>query len=408
MRHLDEGSLQAWLDRSRSGLGADEVHEIERHLAACAECAKRAEELDGVTRRVRSLLQPSEAAVEPIPEYREVVARAGLHRDGRRRRRAWTAAAWAASVVAALGVGWFTNDLSRGSDVASPVTPTRVAGTPSAEGPAHDSAATAVAAVPQPAAATEDVQSDAAAETLATEVPRIIRGRVTDESGRPLSAAQVLVQGTGVGTVTQQDGTFSLALPGTLGDAAARDVKLTAMLIGFSPATRDVVVPGGDTVSADLRLAQQAVALDEIVVTGVAAAPRKAAGRTPEVAGADSSENVVPWADAIRSQAQETMTRAEAEKAVGFALLTVPDLDVVGIRVGYADGVAVVSFRQPLQGGEAGDTITLVEYRVHPGDWALVPGSPQGGVRASIRRGDIQVNATARVDSLKAILDRVR
>ena len=40
------GKLVAWLDRE---MQADEASEMERHVAACAECRNCAEELDGVS-----------------------------------------------------------------------------------------------------------------------------------------------------------------------------------------------------------------------------------------------------------------------------------------------------------------------------------------------------------------------
>ena len=41
-----------------------------------------------------------------------------------------------------------------------------------------------------------------------------ISGKVTDEGGAPIPGVSVLVKGTTIGTVTNPDGNFSLAVPG--------------------------------------------------------------------------------------------------------------------------------------------------------------------------------------------------
>ena len=74
MQHLDEGTLQAWLDGSRSGLDPDERTAIEQHVGACDECAARVDELRSSTERAMSLL--GTRAAEGPPPFAAVQARA--------------------------------------------------------------------------------------------------------------------------------------------------------------------------------------------------------------------------------------------------------------------------------------------------------------------------------------------
>ncbi|HEV2180138.1 MAG TPA: carboxypeptidase-like regulatory domain-containing protein, partial [Gemmatimonadaceae bacterium] len=69
-----------------------------------------------------------------------------------------------------------------------------------------------------------------------------ISGKVTDvKTGEPLTAAGVKVEGTELGAVTGEDGTYHVAR------VPAGTYTLTVRRIGYAPATRQVTVPdGGD------------------------------------------------------------------------------------------------------------------------------------------------------------------
>lgn len=97
-----------------------------------------------------------------------------------------------------------------------------------------------------------------------------IRGRVTHQAtGMPVGNAQVGVQGTRLGTLSGNDGTFTIA-----GVPAGRH-SLRVRMIGYSPADREVAVVAGQPVSVEIGLTPSAVALDEVVVTGTAGNARK-------------------------------------------------------------------------------------------------------------------------------------
>ena len=92
-----------------------------------------------------------------------------------------------------------------------------------------------------------------------------ITGRVTDaQSGGPLEAVTIAVQGTQLGATTGPDGTYRIAR------VASGTRILVARRIGFASLTRTVTVTDGQTVTADFALQTSAVNLQEVVVTGTA------------------------------------------------------------------------------------------------------------------------------------------
>ncbi len=97
-------------------------------------------------------------------------------------------------------------------------------------------------------------------------VSGIVRNAATNE---PLASAQVSIQGTGYGTLTQPNGRFIIAnVP-----SGQRTVRVD--LIGFATKTQTVTVTPGATVAANFLMQSQAVELSAIVVTGVAGATQK-------------------------------------------------------------------------------------------------------------------------------------
>jgi TonB-dependent SusC/RagA subfamily outer membrane receptor len=97
-----------------------------------------------------------------------------------------------------------------------------------------------------------------------------ITGVVLDAaSQRPLSSAQVFIQGSGLGGLTNAVGRF-LILNVPVGVHTLR-----AELIGYTGLSQQVTVTEGGSATIDFRLAEQALGLDEIVVTGTAGQARR-------------------------------------------------------------------------------------------------------------------------------------
>lgn len=99
MSHVDEGTLHAYLDGE---LSSNERGSLENHLASCVACRERLGDERALLQRASSLLGAARPAERPIPAF-EQVRRAP-------KRAPWfvsTRLAWAASVVFAVGLGYY-------------------------------------------------------------------------------------------------------------------------------------------------------------------------------------------------------------------------------------------------------------------------------------------------------------
>ena len=91
--------------------------------------------------------------------------------------------------------------------------------------------------------------------------PGVIAGTVLGAGGQPLPGAQVRVQGTELGAVTDANGRFRIT------GLSAGQATIEVRRIGYRPVTQTVSVG-----ATELRvgLAEQSISLDEVVVTGTA------------------------------------------------------------------------------------------------------------------------------------------
>ena len=97
--------------------------------------------------------------------------------------------------------------------------------------------------------------------TLSVFAQGVVKGKVTDEKGQAIPKASVVIKGTTTGTVTADDGTFSINLP-------SNTATLEISAINF--ATQAVNAKVGQ--AANVSLTDEQKSLDEVVVTGVASA----------------------------------------------------------------------------------------------------------------------------------------
>ena len=101
MRHIPEDELHAYLDQ---GLSRSQCVEIESHLAGCSSCRATRDGIAALRDRTTALLSQL-APSRRFPPAFETLRGLAAQRVHTRRRRL-RAAAWAASLVAALGLGW--------------------------------------------------------------------------------------------------------------------------------------------------------------------------------------------------------------------------------------------------------------------------------------------------------------
>lgn len=129
-----------------------------------------------------------------------------------------------------------------------------------------------------------------------------VTGTVTDaQTTRPLAGVQVVVVGTGLGTITSADGRFLLT------NVPAGQQEVQAQMIGYSTASAVVDVTSGGTATVTLSLRQSAVELDAVVVTGTAGgSQRRAVGNSVSGVNAAAITDVAP----VRSTAELLQGRA--------------------------------------------------------------------------------------------------
>jgi CarboxypepD_reg-like domain/Putative zinc-finger len=92
-----------------------------------------------------------------------------------------------------------------------------------------------------------------------------ITGRVLSEAGAPLGSASVVLEGTGIATLTHDDGHYALTVPASRVDGKTR--SLVARLIGYKAGVAPIVA-GSDSITHDFVLVTNPLTLSEIVVTG--------------------------------------------------------------------------------------------------------------------------------------------
>ncbi len=154
MRHIPEDELHAYLDQS---LSRSQCVEIESHLARCPACQAERDAIAALRDRTTGLLALLSPRPRQAPSWAALEARATAAR-ARARRRLWYGG-WAASVAAAVAMGWLARDfappaagnVAAGEPPAAAAPATALAGSPSDVVPADDSARDSAPA-PRPAA----------------------------------------------------------------------------------------------------------------------------------------------------------------------------------------------------------------------------------------------------------------
>ncbi|MFL5494778.1 MAG: anti-sigma factor family protein [Gemmatimonadales bacterium] len=101
MRHIPEEELHAYLDQ---GLSRTQCVEIESHLADCASCRALRDGIAALRDRTTALLARLAPPRKALPTFESLRRRAAEEASIRRRR--LQRLAWAASLVAAVGLGW--------------------------------------------------------------------------------------------------------------------------------------------------------------------------------------------------------------------------------------------------------------------------------------------------------------
>jgi len=146
----------------------------------------------------------------------------------------------------------------------------------------------------------------ALARTGSAQETGTVTGTVTRSEGGELSSVSVSVASTGQSTVTGTDGKY------TLRRVPAGPQSIVFRWLGYRPATVQVEVPAGGTVTADVAMEAVTISLAEIVVQGASRAPER-------IVEAPAAISVVP-PDVL----QNTSITGQAP----LALQNVPGVDI--------------------------------------------------------------------------------
>lgn len=148
-----------------------------------------------------------------------------------------------------------------------------------------------------------------------------LSGKVSDSNGEPLTGVSVLISGTGLGAYTDLDGSFSIK--GRLG---AGSYTLRTSYSGYRSAERSLTV-GADglrEMNIELTLAEDALNLDEVVVTGNSpTSTRKQLGNAIGVVDARSLEktgSVNPLGALAGKVAGAQISQNSGDPAGGFSV----------------------------------------------------------------------------------------
>lgn len=160
-----------------------------------------------------------------------------------------------------------------------------------------------------------------------------VRGSVVDaRSQRPMSGVQVYVPGGSRGTITNSSGRFHLV------NVPAGRLTLRAQVIGYAPAEQEVTVEPGASTSVTFSLQEQALALDQVIVTGTAGQARRR-----EVGNAISQVNMDNVITPVAS-----MDGLLQSRAVGMTVQEGSGMAGAGSQIRLRGNVSVALSNQPL------------------------------------------------------------
>jgi|WetSurSiteA1Bulk_404760.scaffolds.fasta_scaffold02739_4 iron complex outermembrane recepter protein len=158
----------------------------------------------------------------------------------------------------------------------------------------------------------------------------ILRGRVTDINGTPLTGASVMIEGTFTGVQTEVDGTYLIA--GLKGG----DYLIRYSFIGFETFTRNIILKGDSILNVQLK--QMAVITDDVVISATRAGnqtPLAYTNVTGEILEKRNSGQDIPYLLSLTPSFVET---SEAGNGVGYTSLRIRGTEASRINV-TIDGI---------------------------------------------------------------------
>ena len=207
----------------------------------------------------------------------------------------------------------------------------------------------------------------------AAQEPGRITGQVTNEgSGASLGEVQIFLTDSGIGTLTRQNGRYVLL------NVPPGSYEMRAERIGLGSMTAQITIAAGETVVQDFILTEEALGLDEIVVTGTAgAARRREIGNTiAQINVAEIPDRPVLVSDILQSQAPglEVYGGGGIGQAKIIRLRGQSSVQLSNHPLVYIDGVRIRSDPLPdanppdRRGGRSGNIAVSPLDNINPAD----------------------------------------
>lgn len=367
MSHVDDGLLHAYMDGALLAEDPARAADVEAHLAVCQDCQARLRQAETLKAEADALLELAVPPAAKAPDFGEIEARAEAEasrgsagtasadsqqaaptsaRHPRPASVAWTRRlAWAASVVIALGMGWWARELAYAPD--SPLLETQAA-------PTERSRAAREAAGTPEATDAEDEASTRPANVI--------------EAAPAPGAAAAEEEPAGAGVAGRAQGAAPTQEAAPAQDAVS-DVA-AALEPPVEPETAPALAEAAPSPEPAARAAAEAPMararrqeLEPLNVTGhVAPAAKVESQAAPEATLMDRQEPLALNATVVTGvpgPPAETLERWLGGPLWGIEGLVHLERDTLNIG-----GVAAVRIRQALRGG---GTVELLELRADAG-----------------------------------------
>ncbi|HSJ24157.1 MAG TPA: hypothetical protein VK929_05760 [Longimicrobiales bacterium] len=370
MRHVDEGILHAWLDGALDSVAdagglpmGETVATVEAHLRTCAHCQALLERERIVRGEAGLILEDTARAPVDVPPFERIAAGvAGGAEAGalpaRRSRRGLTLA-WAASVLLAIGAGWWGSVVWQDGGGRSDGAIARDAAAAGTRDPTDAPSAT-VEEVAAAAPTGGGAPADGAGPMAAVDAAPATSPPAADVPAEP---ARIGERVAAAGAPQQASQAVSQPAPIPVAQAAPPPVALPMPLGEVAVATRDAVAAAQDPI----------VAVDPVVPGITTFAPltlSSSAGR--EVPRPQAMLQAAPSAGRLAGRA--------AADAAGAVERT--PLPMVTFRESIAAARNGMLRWWPAESGAAGDVLVLQGARVDGIDLAALP---DGSVLTRVR-----------------------
>ena len=389
MLHVDEGRIHAYLDRQLEFAGLDARQELEAHIAQCADCATLVERARSNHATAAALLQRSEPIDIGLPPFDVVTARArrGAGSAETRTIKRLRGLAWAASIVVAVGVGWYAQ-LSLGSGGASEET------------------------LPDSAAKLRIVASTREADSIAPAQATEARSEVSRVAGPPAVASP---------DETDVDAPAASTMAVTR-ELEPADRAVVALEEGARVDQQGAKRAQAGAMADQERQRSEVASRDRVererrrVVDEIAPAQARLALREADSAGVDPPTLVLDSRVATVTEWLE-VERATAERTLGAAVLVVDGLPLVGFSV-PASGLPIVRVKQLLPSGDSLEILQRSANTTGNTPTPLIEGvsgraarsATSGETSVTTSVGELVVTGRAAIgaDSLTTLLGRLR